>query len=155
MGKFEDLEKLQKLKETGVLTEEEFNQQKQNVLNAKNITHKKIGLTKIFYIISGIMLVLSIIVGFLKNYYLDKYLNLPLSDWKKETYTFKKYRDKSDLTQNLSVICLVITDIIFFITSIISFIKSKKDKKDIIRLIVEIIVIIVFTIGYIFFAQLY
>ena len=36
MGKFEDLEKLQKLRESGVLTEEEFNQEKARVLSGEN-----------------------------------------------------------------------------------------------------------------------
>lgn len=36
MGKFEDLERLQKLKESGILTEVEFNTEKQKILNADN-----------------------------------------------------------------------------------------------------------------------
>ena len=38
MGKYEDLERLQKLKESGVLTEEEFNAEKQKILNTENNT---------------------------------------------------------------------------------------------------------------------
>ena len=34
MGKLEELEKLQKLKESGILTEEEFNQEKSKILNS-------------------------------------------------------------------------------------------------------------------------
>lgn len=36
MGKFEELEKLQKLKENGVLSEQEFEKEKQNLLNKRN-----------------------------------------------------------------------------------------------------------------------
>ena len=35
MGKYEDLERLQKLKESGILTEEEFNVEKQKILNTE------------------------------------------------------------------------------------------------------------------------
>ena len=38
MGKYEDLERLQKLKESGILTEEEFNVEKQKILNTENST---------------------------------------------------------------------------------------------------------------------
>lgn len=38
MGKYEDLERLQKLKESGILTEEEFNVEKQKILNTENNT---------------------------------------------------------------------------------------------------------------------
>lgn len=38
MGKYEDLERLQKLKEDGILTEEEFNVEKQKILNVENNT---------------------------------------------------------------------------------------------------------------------
>lgn len=38
MGKYEDLERLQKLRESGILTEEEFNVEKQKILNTENST---------------------------------------------------------------------------------------------------------------------
>lgn len=38
MGKYEDLERLQKLKESGILTKEEFNVEKQKILNTENNT---------------------------------------------------------------------------------------------------------------------
>ncbi len=38
MGKYEDLERLQKLKESGILTEEEFNVEKQKILNGEGNT---------------------------------------------------------------------------------------------------------------------
>lgn len=40
MGKYEDLERLQKLKESGILTEEEFNTEKQKILNGEGNTEK-------------------------------------------------------------------------------------------------------------------
>lgn len=41
MGKYEELEKLQKLKEDGILTEQEFETEKQKILNEDNSTEKK------------------------------------------------------------------------------------------------------------------
>ena len=38
MGKYEDLERLQKLRESGILTEEEFNVEKQKILNGEGNT---------------------------------------------------------------------------------------------------------------------
>ena len=38
MGKYEDLERLQKLKESGILTQEEVNVEKQKILNTENST---------------------------------------------------------------------------------------------------------------------
>ena len=40
MGKYEDLEKLQKLKENGALSEQEFESEKQKVLNETDITNE-------------------------------------------------------------------------------------------------------------------
>ena len=41
MGKLDDLERLYKLKESGVLTEDEFNSEKRKILNSDNIEKKE------------------------------------------------------------------------------------------------------------------
>lgn len=69
MGKYEKLERLQKLKEDGILSDAEFETEKQKILNdSKDIKTKKEGikrLSKIFFILTIIGIIITIIaVGF-------------------------------------------------------------------------------------------
>ena len=68
MGRIEDLEKLQKLKEIGALTEEEFEKEKKAILNnnsntiyqenqQNNVPKKKLKIWQIVLIIMSILLV--------------------------------------------------------------------------------------------------
>lgn len=78
MGKLEKIDKLQKMKESGALTEEEFNNTKNKLLNDEKSEDKKIGDIK-FWIFSGVVigisLIIIIIVGGERSYKENKYTN--------------------------------------------------------------------------------
>ena len=64
MGKIEKLEKLQKLKESGAITEQEFNTEKEKLMSDKNTSNKKIKV-----MIAIIALILVIVGGIFAVYY--------------------------------------------------------------------------------------
>lgn len=66
MGKIEKLEKLQKLKESGAITEQEFNAEKEKLMNSKNTNNKKMNV-----IIVIIVLVILIAAGIFAVYYFN------------------------------------------------------------------------------------
>lgn len=69
MGKVEDLERLKKLKDNGVITEAEFESEKQRVLNSNSRTIVKKNKSKIFFIITGICILVTIAFVFLFFYW--------------------------------------------------------------------------------------
>lgn len=75
MDKFEKLKKLNSLKESGTLSEEEFNKEKEKILNESE-TKKPKGNKKmsiLFFILSGIFLVLTISFALLSSYWYTDY----------------------------------------------------------------------------------
>ena len=66
MGKIEKIEKLQKLKESGAITEQEFNAEKEKLMNNKSTNNKKIKV-----IIAIIVLVVLITGGIFAIYYFN------------------------------------------------------------------------------------
>ena len=74
MEKYEELEKLQKLKENGTLNNAEFELEKQKILSKDDVKIKegknyKKGLAKIFFIIFGVSVVVSIILSIIYFYW--------------------------------------------------------------------------------------
>ncbi len=82
MTKYEELEKLQKLKESGTITEMEFEQEKQKILNSKvNEENNKIKRSKIFFIITIIGVIITILgVIIYKCYYDNVYYDIAYND---------------------------------------------------------------------------
>ena len=80
-NKYSDLEKLKQLKDNGTITDTEFEIQKYKVLNATTETKVKKNKSKIFFIISSIGIVTSIILGVVSylwhdsNMYIDTLLD--------------------------------------------------------------------------------
>lgn len=68
MGKIEKIEKLQKLKESGAITEQEFNSEKEKLMNNKNTNNKKVKV-----IITIIIIVLLIAGGIFAVYYFNNH----------------------------------------------------------------------------------
>ena len=74
MEKYEELERLQKLKENGTLNNAEFELEKQKILSKDDVkikegkTYNK-GLTKIFFILFGVSVVVSIILSIIYFYW--------------------------------------------------------------------------------------
>ena len=66
MGKIEKIEKLQKLKESGAITEQEFNAEKEKLINNKRTNNKKIKV-----IIAIMVLVILIAGGIFATYYFN------------------------------------------------------------------------------------
>lgn len=60
MGKYEELEKIRKLKDEGTLTEGEFEEEKRKILNSENNKKIKFSKAKIFFILTFIFAVISI-----------------------------------------------------------------------------------------------
>lgn len=74
MGKYEDLERLQKLKESGVLTQAEFDAEKAKILNNENEqTSENKKLTGVFTIL--VIVIVIGVIGFGTNYLMDKWAN--------------------------------------------------------------------------------
>lgn len=71
MKKYEELEKLIELKENGILTEEEFETEKQKILNNNSKIKIKQSKFKIFFILTIIFAVLTIISVCLYNHFSD------------------------------------------------------------------------------------
>lgn len=61
MGMVEDLERLNKLKDNGVITEAEFESEKQRLLSYNSQTKARKNKSKIFFIITGICVLLTIV----------------------------------------------------------------------------------------------
>lgn len=61
MSKFDDLEKLQKLKESGTITEEEFKKEKTKILNSNEKKKHKVSIGKTFIVLAIIAAILTII----------------------------------------------------------------------------------------------
>lgn len=75
MDKYEKLQKLNSLKESGTLSDEEFKKEKEKILNEEVVTktkgNKKISI--IFFILSGIFLILTISFVLLSFYWYEEY----------------------------------------------------------------------------------
>lgn len=74
MGKYEDLERLERLKNNGTITEDEFNEEKLKILNSENQkTSENNKATGVFTIL--IIVILIAVIGFGSNYLMDKWAN--------------------------------------------------------------------------------
>ncbi len=71
MERYEELERLKELKENGILTEKEFNTEKQRILNNNSKIKIKKSKFKIFFILTIIFAVLTIISVCLYNHFSD------------------------------------------------------------------------------------
>lgn len=61
MEKFEELEKIQQLKESGAITQAEFEVEKQKILNLKEKAKGKMHKSKLFFLLTKILLVITMI----------------------------------------------------------------------------------------------
>lgn len=117
MGVVEDLEKLKQLKDTGAITDTEYEVQKYKILNAE--TKVKKNKSKIFFIISGIGIVASIILGVVS------YI------WHKSDLYIDTLLDNKSLNNMISSLVdgsftiLIITTIVMLVVAIILKIKEK------------------------------
>lgn len=100
MDKFENLEKLQNLKESGAITEEEFQIEKQKILKEENTIpskpfgNKKISIT--FFILSIILFVVTISFIAFSIYWSNEQDDASddyfMAKWKYEDYKEDRYR---------------------------------------------------------------
>lgn len=80
-NKYSDLEKLKQLKDNGTITDAEYEIQKHKILNTTTETKGKKNKSKVFFIISSIGIVISIILGVISylwhdsDMYIDTLLN--------------------------------------------------------------------------------
>lgn len=155
MSKYDDLERLQKLKESGTITASEYNREKANILNENDKKNNNMKAVKILFIITVICALVTAIVIFLSIHYsnvaedsIDELLKNQLIG--KED---KELSRKNELVADLSttflwggLIGLIATSITFLAGSIIKLIKSRKDRKTITIFIVKIVTMIIIDI---------
>ena len=124
-NKYSDLEKLKQLKDNGTITDTEFEIQKYKVLNATTETKVKKNKSKIFFIISSIGIVTSIILGVVSYLWHD-------SDMYIDTLL-----DNKNLNSGISNIVdgsftiLIITTITMLIVGIVFKIKERGESKNV------------------------
>ena len=118
-NKYSDLEKLKQLKDNGTITDTEFEIQKYKVLNATTETKVKKNKSKIFFIISSIGIVTSIILGVVSYLWHD-------SDMYIDTLLNNKNLNSgiSNIVDG-SFTILIITTIVMLVLGIILKIKEK------------------------------
>lgn len=145
MGIVEDLERLKKLKDNGVITEAEFESEKQRILNSNSINETKKGI-KIFFSLTGVYIILTIIcIGlwmynnhcwyeiFDSNGYDDA--RLFREDYKEYAIKYEEYQqelDKSSDRMDLFQILAFVTgglSVIFLIIGIALKVKEKRNTK--------------------------
>lgn len=165
-NKYNELERLNKLKESGTITEQEFEIEKTKILNnnksnSNNNKSLKI-IVKVFCILSIIALITTIVIGIINVSYNNKYEQWfednPTGEMDKilgikHDYSVRdSYYDKVKSTRKIALVSIICTDILFLAYCISQFINNIKDnkKKGIIILTTGIIVIILFTVVYIF-----
>lgn len=150
-NKYNELEKLNQLKSSGTITEEEFEMQKSKILNSKsNITHTEFNKSKIFYILVGIGIVITIIVSIFSNQSYKEYWN----NWEINSTKYRILENKWEIFKNTTIISILITDLLFIVGSIVQFIKTKDNKRTIIIISIGLVIMIIFTIGCIFLSKL-
>lgn len=97
MEKYEELERLQKLKENGTLNNAEFELEKQKILSKDDVKIKegkkyKKGLAKIFFILTMVGVIITIFLTIFYFYYEDEVFNKNLfseeSMFAKENYNY-------------------------------------------------------------------
>jgi hypothetical protein len=95
LDKLDELEKLENLKEQGILNEEEFEKEKQKILNQKETMHfkgnKKVSIS--FFIVSGLLLILTISFIFLSIQCKDEIDEMSL-DYLIAKYSYEDYKDE-------------------------------------------------------------
>lgn len=136
MGVIEDLEKLNNLKEQGVITEEEFKNQKSKILNSNKKSIKKI--SPICFIVVGIGIFLFILCISLFKYHDDKSQDI-VSNWDSSHYyeerpqyilkeSNQEYKN-GELYKNISITTGCISGV-FLVVGIVFKIKEIKQIKN-------------------------
>ncbi len=147
-NKYNELKKLNQLKENGTITNAEFESQKAKILNDTTINNnsnlKKA--VKILLILSIIAFILLIAIGILYRYYGHKSAMLDSMEMYLQTDTYKNLEQKCQILESITKISIVITDLIFLATTICQFIKNQKNNKSIIIFVLEIITIVIIPI---------
>ena len=146
-NKYNELAKLNQLKAT--ITEQEFETQKQKILNL-NAKTLKVSISKIFFLLVGIAMIITIILSFKTN---QCYKNF-WENWEIDSKKYTMLESKWEIMKNTTILFIIMTNILFIIGNVIQFMSNKINKKKIMILLVGIIVMIIFTISSIFLAQL-
>lgn len=156
-SKYNELERLNKLKESGTITEQEFEVEKAKILNGKSSNSKssngKSVLGKVsmcLFIIGIIVLIVAIIIGIVHISYYNSWDDLPIVGNNGYGSSYERNLwNKVKTTEYCAATFLIIADIMFLVASICQFIKNKENKKKVIILVTEIITIVVITVVYI------
>lgn len=94
LDKLEKLEKLEKLRESGAINEEEFEKEKQKLLqekdNSKFKGNKKISIT--FFILSGILLIVTIVFVVFSFHWSNEVDDIGMDYWMAK-YSYEDYKD--------------------------------------------------------------
>lgn len=124
-NKYNDLEKLKQLKDNGTITDTEFEIQKYKVLNATTETKVNKNKSKIFFIISSIGIVISIILGVVSYLWHDSdmYIDTLLNN--------KSLNSGISSIVDGSFTILIITTITMLIVGIVFKIKERGESKNV------------------------
>ena len=145
MGKLEDLEKLQKLRVEGALTEEEFKIEKEKILNLKNKNKQtKMIKSRLLFVLTAIFILITIGCFIYKSQCeerFDDYIAEHMTDdialkWKTITQaeydSIQKKEDNLRHKMNTSaIICTIsagITGVLFITGTVLKIVEVRKEK---------------------------
>ncbi len=84
MTKYEELEKLQKLKESGAITQAEFEVEKQKIFNNSKVNpeKKKVKMSRIFFILTAVFVIITIVAYKYENNCYEKEMDYVDNEYK-------------------------------------------------------------------------
>ncbi len=124
-NKYSDLEKLKQLKDNGTITDAEYEIQKHKILNTTTETKGKKNKSKVFFIISSIGIVISIILAVISYLWHDSDMYID---------TLLNNKSLNSAISNIvdgSFTILIITTITMLIVGIVFKIKERGESKNV------------------------